>query len=72
MDVINKDWGSSINYATIFYGGRRSMIEIKWLLNSNKVVVTLGRNGSRSLENTVMTFMDGPWMLLIRIGVVHK
>ena len=35
MDVINKDWGSSINYATIFYGGRRSMIEIKWLLNSN-------------------------------------
>ena len=48
------------------------MIEAKWLMNSNKVVVKLERNGSKSLENTVTTYMDGPWMLSIRIGVVHK
>ena len=44
------------------------MIEEKWLMNSNKVVVTLGRNGSKSQENTVTTYMDGPWTLSIRIG----
>ena len=44
------------------------MIEEKWLMNSYKVDVTLGRNGSKSQENTVTTFMDGPWRLSIRIG----
>ena len=46
------------------------MIEEKWIMNSNKVVVTFGRNGSKSQENTVTTFMDDlwTWTLSIRIG----
>ena len=52
--------GAVLNDVTIFYGGRGSMIEEKWLINSNKVVLRLGRNGSKSQENTVTTFMDGP------------
>ena len=61
---------SSLMMVGVYDRGKIKAIALgKWLMNSNKIVVRLGSNGSKSQENTVTTFMDSP---LIKLKFCEK